>query len=223
MKTPYFTDETIDEKSREMLQRLEQLTVIHKADLSPPQSALLIIDMQRYFLDERSHAYVTSAVPIIARIKRLADAFNRMNLPVVLTRHINTKEDAAMLGRWWSDMITEDDELSEISPMLNSLSSTVISKTQYDAFYKTPLEEMLRGKGVNQLVICGVLSHLCVESTIRSAFVHGFAVFFPIDGSASYSKEHHFATLLNLSHGFAVPVLTEELLKILEADKSGKR
>jgi isochorismate hydrolase len=49
-----------------------------------------------------------------------------------------------------------------------------------------------------------------------SAFQRGFEVYFLVDGTATYSEQFHRATLLNLSHGFAVPVLTSEILKDLE-------
>ncbi len=56
------------------------------------------------------------------------------------------------------------------------------------------------------------MTHLCCETTARSAFVRGFEVFFTIDGTATYNKEFHFATLHNLAHGFALPILVDEIL-----------
>jgi isochorismate hydrolase len=56
------------------------------------------------------------------------------------------------------------------------------------------------------------MTHLCCETTARSAFVQGYNVFFPIDGTATYNEEFHFATLTNLAHGFANIVLIENLL-----------
>ena len=221
MKTCYFTSENIDSKSLQILRKLEKFRKRHKMSFAPEQSALLILDMQRYFLDERSHAHIPSALPIIPKIKMLADAFYKMNLPVILTRHINTKEDAQLLAQWWKDLITEKDEMSEIIPALNLPYSTIIKKTQYDGFYQTPLENILREKDISQLVITGVMSHLCCETTARSAFVRGFSVFFAIDGTATYNQSFHRATLLNLSHGFAVPVLMEEIQNYIEASKIG--
>ena len=95
----------------------------------------------------------------------------------------------------------------------------VIKKTQYDGFYQTPLEDILREKGISQLVITGVMSHLCCETTARTAFVRGFTVFFPIDGTATYNEDFHWATFLNLSHGFVIPLLIEDLQNHLEASK----
>ena len=65
-------------------------------------------------------------------------------------------------------------------------------------------------------MIAGVLTHLCCETTARSAFVRGFKVFFTVDGTATYYEDFHRATLLNLSHGFAVPVLVDDIRKKME-------
>ncbi|HUT62471.1 MAG TPA: isochorismatase family cysteine hydrolase, partial [Anaerolineae bacterium] len=140
MKSCYFTCETIDTRSLAMLQKLEKCIKIHKVIFIPERSALLILDMQQYFLDERSHAFIPSALPIIPRIKNLANAFHERNLPVVLTRHINSKEDAGCMAQWWKDLITEDNDLSEIISELHTPDSTVIKKTQYDGFNQTSLE-----------------------------------------------------------------------------------
>ena len=94
----------------------------------------------------------------------------------------------------------------------------VLKKSQYDAFYDTSLEDVLKKNRVSQVVICGVMTHLCCETTARSAFMRGFEVFFTVDGTATYNKNFHLATLLNLSHGFATPTLVNELLTSLRND-----
>jgi len=65
------------------------------------------------------------------------------------------------------------------------------------------------------LAVTGVMTHLCCETTARSAFMRGFDVFFAIDGTATYTEALHRAALLNLAHGFTLPVLTEEILASL--------
>ncbi|MCK4594746.1 isochorismatase family protein, partial [bacterium] len=87
------------------------------------------------------------------------------------------------------------------------------------AFFETPLEALLNEKQVTQLVICGVMTHLCCETTARSAFVRGFQVILPVDATATYTKELHRATLLTLSHGFAIPLLTKNLVKLVERER----
>jgi isochorismate hydrolase len=59
------------------------------------------------------------------------------------------------------------------------------------------------------------MTHLCCETTARSAFMRGLQVFIAVDGTATYSEAFHRASLLNLSHGFALPVLVDEILERL--------
>ena len=190
---------------------------MHKIDFKPEYCALLILDMQRYFLDESSHAHIPSALAIIPEVKSLMDAFLKNKLPVILTRHLNTKKDANLMDKWWQDLIIEENPLSEITPELKHPDAIVIKKTQYDAFYRTSLEDLLKKNGINQIVIAGIMTHLCCETTSRSAFVRGFEVLFTIDGTATYNENFHRASLLNLSHGFAIPVLCEEIKEQLRA------
>lgn len=211
MREAYFTQENIDEKSEMMLREIEQYRERHDINFTVENAALLVMDMQKYFLDEKSHAYVPSAPAIIPRIRSLIEAFLSDGRPVFFTRHIDVEEGQNPMARWWKDSIKEEDPLSEIIQELDFPDATIIKKNQYDAFYGTELEDLLKKRGIEQIVITGVMAHLCCETTARSAFVRGFEVFFPVDGTASYNQEFHQATLLNLSHGFAVPVLCKEL------------
>lgn len=220
MKECYFTPETIDKKANEMLQKLMPFRKYHPFNFMPQQSALVVIDMQRYFLNEQSPAYLPGAQAIIPKIKILAGEYRRHRLPMILTQHINNQENAKRLLSWWDDVITQDNSLSEIIPDFLYPDIPILRKTQYDAFYETPLESLLKERSVTQLVITGVMTHLCCETTARAAFVRGFDVFFTIDGTATQNEEFHRSTLLNLSHGFAIPVLTDEIGSRLEVRNS---
>jgi nicotinamidase-related amidase len=168
--------------------------------------------MQGWFLEPSSHAYLAGAAHIIPGLVSLSEVFSEHGLPVVFTRHLNTEEDAGSLGTWWSDLIRVDDPLSEITDELDTTLGIVVEKHQYDAFHATEMEDVLRDRGVERVVVTGVATHLCCETTARSAFVRGFEVTFPVDGTATYDEHHHLATLLNLSHGFATATRVQDLI-----------
>ncbi len=218
MKEQYFNEDTIELESKYMLDKVKQFR--RKQFFNPSKSALLILDMQRYFLDPESHAFIPSVPIILPRIKTLAQQFKNKNLPVITTRHLNSDENAKLMKTWWRDMIREEDPMSQITSDISTY--TTIIKHQYDAFYNTTLEKILRDKKVEQIVVTGVMTHLCVESTIRSAFIRGFTVFLPIDTTATYSKEFHLSSLLNLSHGFAIPTLSRDIIQTLEGYTDGE-
>jgi isochorismate hydrolase len=212
MKQAYFTSKTIEMQAKTFL---EQVLRRREVDLRKRKTALLVLDMQEYFLDPDSHAYVPSGPAILPNVVGLVSAFKARDLPVVFTQHLNHPEDAGMLAEWWHDLITPEHPLAGLSKRLDLEGAEVLRKTQYDAFHQTDLEARLVKQGVTDLVICGVMTHLCCETTARAAFVRGFRVWFTVDGTASYNAEFHLGALRGLAHGFAVPVLTSEVLAAL--------
>jgi isochorismate hydrolase len=214
----YFTAQGLKFKAREMLQQMAEAPRHSLQRYVPEHSALLVLDMQSFFLKPESHAFVPSAVAIVPGIQALMQAYARRGLPVFFTQHLNTSQNAGLMGIWWRDVITAQNPLSEIVADMDLSAGHLISKSQYDAFYATCLEGSLREKCVSQVVICGVMTHLCCESTARSAFIRGFEVFFAVDGTATYNEAFHRASLLNLAHGFANLVLVDDLLNALREE-----
>lgn len=220
-KERYFGSDTIQTKSQEMLASVE-VSQRRSAEITfrPASAALMVLDMQEYFLQESSHAYLPSAPAILPRVLKLVAAFSDTHSPVIATRHLNTPEDAGMMAKWWQDIIDEQLAYSQIVAMLNQPEIIIIDKPQYDAFLYTDLEGILRERGIEQVVICGVMTHLCCETTARSAFMRGFEVFFTIDGTATYNEQLHRASLLTLSHGFAIPVLIDDLVNQMMSNEA---
>ncbi|NIW45518.1 MAG: isochorismatase family protein [Gammaproteobacteria bacterium] len=212
MKLAYFTSKQIKPMAEQLLGELE---LQHRRPLTFKRPALLVLDMQDYFLEPASHAFVPSAPALVLGIQQLIEIFRQKELPVIFTQHINTAEDAGMMSEWWRDLITDDHPGAGISTLFEIGESPVIQKSQYDAFMGTDLDEMLESRSVTDVVITGVMTHLCCETTARSAFMHGYRVWFPVDGSATYHLEFHRSSLMTLSHGFASPVTVDELLAAL--------
>jgi bifunctional isochorismate lyase/aryl carrier protein len=219
MKKQYFAKENIKSKAREMLLKVEKYRRYHNIDFLPERSALLIIDMQKYFLESSSRAYIPSAETILPGVKKLISIYSKKSLPVIFTLHSNTKENEGMMGKWWPKLLCEGSPESNIVSELEVPEGIVIEKNQYDAFYNTNLEKILQEKNISQVIICGVMTNVCCETTARSAFVRGFEVFFTVDGTATYNEDHHMSTLMNLSYGFAIPVLLDELFSVLSKNE----
>lgn len=215
LKENYFNSKNIIAVTKKMMQELNKFYGKKEMKFCFDASALLVIDMQKYFLDKGSHAFVPSATAIIPNIKRLIKYFRRKR-PIIFTQHINTPENAGMLKKWWNDIITTDNDYYELNKELYFPDAPVVVKTQYDAFYKTNLKKILLKHRVRQVAITGVMTNLCCETTARSAFVQGFEVFFVVDGTATQNIKMHKATLINLTYGFANPVLTRDIIKLIK-------
>jgi bifunctional isochorismate lyase/aryl carrier protein len=215
LKETYFTSQSIDARALEMRQAAVGMMRGDRFTFNSERSALLVLDMQTYFLDAASHAYIPSASTIHPRLSGLSAAYTERSLPVIYTRHVNTAENAQLMATWWSELIRSDNPLSQIAPDFDLSQGRVLEKSQYDAFYQTDLEERLRSLGISQVVVGGVMTHLCCETTARAAFGRGFEVFFLVDGTATYTEAFHRASLLSLAHGFAELKLVREILDSL--------
>ncbi|MFC1659071.1 cysteine hydrolase [Pseudomonadota bacterium] len=183
--------------------------MMSKLTLKPRSSVLLVVDMQDFFLHENSHAYVQNKKRIIKNIKKLIKSYKTKNLPIIFTRHIGSNNSLA--NKWWSRPLFKKNPFSKLSSELINLVKDyknyfIIEKPEYDAFYNTNLDNLLKKLRISQIVISGVATHLCCETTVRSAFCRGFEVFIPKDGTESFKKKYKDASLLNLAHGFAVIV-----------------
>ncbi len=214
-KEAYVSEKTLASKCQEWL---KEITFYAKNrarfKFSPSSSALLVIDMQQYFLNERSHAFIPSSKAIVPNIIKLINTFRSNNLPVIFTRHsLKEDEQPGIMGKWWNDVIKEESVLSDIVPSLGPNSSEIIvRKTRYSAFYGTELEGILKSGNVKSVVITGVMTHLCCETTAREAFIRDYEVFFVMDGTATQNEELHLSSLRTLSHGFSIPITTKEIL-----------
>ena len=216
MKETYFRPDNIGSVVSAMI---DNIPAEYQRRTPPPvdRAVLLVLDMQRFFLEPGSHAFIPSAPAILSGLNRLIMAFSKTGRPVIYTRHVNSAENAGLMGRWWRDTIGAEGEYSLLCGELNvPPDGPVLRKSQYDAFHNTELEAILVKNKIDTVVIGGVMTHLCCETTARSAFMRGFNVTFLADGTAAYTAAHHRASLLNLAHGFAHIVTVEALLAQLE-------
>ncbi len=217
MKEKYFTYENIAGKAKEIKMEAQNSFNHPKLEFTGEHCALLVMDMQNFFSETTSHAFIPSFEAIVPNVQRVINSFKKKNLPVIITKHVNTPENACMMSEWWRDILTEEDRYSGIAKEIDISNSVIVEKSQYDAFYNTDLEKILCGLKVNNLVITGVMTHLCCETTARAAFVRGFKTFFVIDATATYNEKFHRNTVMNLAHGFSVPVLAQEISGKLNA------
>jgi len=204
---PFVTPSNLDDKLSEWLARIERYTHPRpQLILKPEKCALLVVDMLHYFASPEGRVYLPSTGAIIPRIAMLLKHWRMIGGTVVYTRHCHSgSEDLGMLGRFFSDYIRCGKKESEIIPELTPLPpERIIRKNTYDAFYNTDLDEFLRSRSVEQVLVTGVLTQMCCETTARSAFVRGYEVYIPADALATSSEELHLGSLMNLASGFAV-------------------
>ena len=175
--------------------------------------AILGIDLQNHFLNPQGKAYLSSSQELLDRIKRLYEFAKNEGIEIILTKHCHEEN---ILARWWNDKMKCDDISTAILEEMKKYGNMIIKKNTYNAFLGTELEEYLKNKNIETLIITGVMTHLCCETTAREAFNRGFNVIFPIDGTITQNEELHECTLRSISHGFGVVISIERLLEWLK-------
>jgi nicotinamidase-related amidase len=215
--TPYVTADNLHRKSQEWLNTIQSVN-LH--DFQPDLSAmaLMVIDMQVFFCTPGASAYLPAVDATLPNVKRLIQQFRDWNRPVVYTRHAHRQDgsDAGIMKWWWHHMCLDGSPESEIHPELTpQLHDLVVTKHRYSAFYNTELEILLRGKNITDLVITGVMTNMCCESTAREAYMRDYKVQFLADATATATEDMHMASLLNLAFGFANITTADRLIASL--------
>ncbi|WP_406074298.1 cysteine hydrolase family protein [Streptomyces virginiae] len=182
-----------------------------------PNSALLVIDVQKGF-DEESFWGPRNNPAAEDNIAALMDAWRTAGRPVVLVRHASVQPGSVLAadhpGYAFKDLVEKRSE-----------GSLVVTKTVNSAFYGTPdLADWLTAQGIGQLVLVGIQTNMCVETTARMAGNLGYDVLVPLDathtfdlagpeGLALTADELARATAVNLQGGgFARVTTTAALL-----------
>ena len=196
--------------------------------------ALIVIDMQNGFCNAKGFmaqiglAYEPSA-EVIGPISRLLGAARRHGIPVYFTRYsLNAdysdggllmevfpaiKGTGGLVRDSWDAAIVD-----ELEPVEGEV---VLDKTRYSAFFGTDLEERLRAEGVDSLIVCGVTTNICVESTVRDAFFRDIRPIVPEDGTAAVAPELHESSLEDFRYGFGQVVSIAEIEEALEQQATG--
>lgn len=212
---PYVTEATLARMTAQWLERIKPFNQ-HELELNRAASALIVVDMQNFFLDSASATFTPGGPPIIPSLKRLIAAFRDTGRPVIFTQHAHHPDslDLGIMGWWWEGRCLEGTKESEIHPELAPVSNEkVIVKHRYSAFYNTDLETVLRCLKVEDLVVAGIMTNMCVESTVRDAYYRDYRVFMPADGTGAITEDMHLASLLNLSFGFAFVTTCDTIVK----------
>jgi nicotinamidase-related amidase len=180
------------------------------------QTALVVIDMQRDFLEPGGFGAalgndVTPLRAIVPTVRRLLDVFRSRRLPIVHTKEGHAPDltdcppakrargrgtlrigDKGPMGRVLVLGEPGNDFVPELAPRHDEL---VLPKPGKGAFWSTPLHELLRHRGISRLVITGVTTEVCVQTTMREANDRGYDCLLVEDATESYFPRFKEATL----------------------------
>jgi ureidoacrylate peracid hydrolase len=198
--------------------------------LDPKRTALIVIDMQSAFVDDGTPSYVGAARAIIPNINRLAAAVRRTGGHVTWARvtFSNAPDGgwSSFFGHTVSEAVGRDviASLQDGAPghaLVTGLdvqpSDTVFNKTRFSAFTRgsSNIEDILRARGLDTVLIVGTLTHVCCESTARDAMQLGFKTIMVSDANASRIEASHRAALNAFIQSFGDVRSTGETIALL--------
>lgn len=201
--------------------------------ISPERAALLVIDVQNDFcaeggmMDQEGHdlGRVRDMVPHLASF---LEAARFIKLPVIFIKNIyNTAGDWFMSDAWLEQArrrrgnsysryrVCEPDSwggdfYGGIEPLPGD---PVVVKHRFSGFYQTDLEMLLRCRKVETVIVTGVATNVCVDSTVRDAFFRDFYVVVVSDCCATYNDEAHRFTLENLDRFFGEVIESRKIVR----------
>jgi len=193
--------------------------------VDPARAALLVHDMQRYFvrafeLERDGQPLPDAQINIaIANIRRLLDAAHAANIPVYYTAQPPRQNpaDRRLLTDFWGDGLQDDENAQILDELAPTEADTVLTKWRYSAFVRSPLEEQLKDLGRDQLIIGGIYAHIGCLTTALEAFMRDIQPFMVADALADFTAEEHRMACEYASGRCARVLNTAEVLENINA------
>lgn len=179
--------------------------------------ALLVVDLQRYFLETGSAEKINKVPGLIEKTNELIKYFESKNLPIFKIQTIH-KADRSTWNLWALENDTgrliEGTTEAEFSPdVYVADKETVIPKTRLSAFVRTQLEYKLKAFGCKEVIICGYSTDYCVGQTAIDAYEHDFKVTLAEDAILGTKVKYHNIMLDSLKRRFEIiPKSNKEIM-----------
>ena len=190
--------------------------------LRPAHTALIVIDVQNDFCADDGvmaieGAEVAASQAMADRLPPLISAARAAGALVVFVRNVYSTEHNYYLSDVWLEQAARaragsytqrpmcepgswgGDYYGDLRP---EPGDAEVIKHRFNAFINTDLDTILRANGIRTIVMTGVATNVCVESTARDGFMRDYYVAFTRDGTAAYAEEDHQATLRNIDRFF---------------------
>ena len=148
-------------------------------ELDAARTAVVVVDVQRLFTDLIPFPLSPPLDDVLPAITRLLDAARHAGLPVVLVRTIITPDEHSDNTRTWPRFMTDNmlpgSPGAEFDPCLRRADTDLeVVKQRYSAFHRTSLDDLLRARNIDTLIICGLTTNVCVQSTVRDSWQHDY-------------------------------------------------
>lgn len=202
--------------------------------LNHADTALVVVDMQNFYMKEGATSFCPHAQAIVPNVNRLADAVRRFGCPVIWLRNVTTAKAFKSWSRHYDRMtqaridirkreLAKDGEGFKFWHEMDVRETDrKVEKTRYSAFIPgaSNLQNILGEYSADTLIICGVATNVCVESTARDAMMINYRTLIVEDACAANSIEAHEVSLNSLYLNFGDVQTTDQIIDIMGVDKA---
>jgi ureidoacrylate peracid hydrolase len=190
--------------------------------LDPHQTAVLVVDVQTHFTRTVGPRLFPPVEDVLRRMRRFVDGARGAGVPIVRIRVVLAPETRSEV--WLRQYAPEARDREPLAPDAAGAGfhpgfeprpgEVVITKHRYSAFFGTPLDSVLRHRGVRTVVIVGLTTDVCVGMTARDAFQREYNVVTLADCTAEVTQARHEAGLATLTARFGLVCTSTDLLQI---------
>ncbi len=150
-------------------------------ELPADETALIVVDMQKAFCKPDGSLYAERPENVIPNVRNLLERCRDAGVEVVFTQDVHEEEFGTdhydEFARWGEHVVRgseETDIVEELEPIEPRVEEQVIEKGTYDAFFETNMNQYLRFNGIENVLVVGVLTNVCVLHTAASAALHDY-------------------------------------------------
>ncbi|MCK5023104.1 MAG: cysteine hydrolase [Candidatus Aenigmarchaeota archaeon] len=182
------------------------------------KTVLLVVDIQNSFVEEGSPNEIEIIKDNLEKLKNFIDFCRDGGIEIIYTRHAFDREkniiEAKLFPPKMNEALRKGSHGWEIHDKIGPKEGDIIiDKNKYDAFHGTNLNDVLRSKGTENVIITGTITQVCCESTARSAMSYDYNVIFCSDLNFSFDEELHERTLKVIKRSFGEVLNSEEIMK----------
>jgi len=194
-------------------------------EVNPKDTAILVIDLQKGFVNEGAFCEVPAARKMLPRLQRLIDVCKKQSIPVIYTRMSHQFIRSTVYPDLWPShfhadgspiLVPGSKEFELIEELKVEEGDILLDKDRYSAFFGTPLDLILKERGVKTLIVTGLASNVCCESTVREAFFLNYRVIFVDDLNVTLNDEMHRWAVENIRLVFGYVLSSDELIAKLQ-------
>jgi ureidoacrylate peracid hydrolase len=187
-------------------------------ELDLKRTAVIVVDMVNEFFEPGGKMVLEGGKVLYAPVNALLDAAHKAHIPVFYTNQWLRPDDAlfkkriphCLMDTWGAQIV---------DALHRSPDDIVVPKRRYSAFFCTDLDLHLRERKIETVIVTGVVTNICVRSTVHDAFFLGYEVVVPVECVAATSPQAQATSLYDIETHYGTVTPLAQVLALLKAQR----